>query len=150
MKLKLKEAIIVLLITGALTVVGNLVGLGTGPMKSIPGVLILVLFSIVGIGLAEIIPVKIPAVAYIVTIATIFTIPGVPFSEIVSEHTANVDFLSLCTPILAYAGIYTGKDIDQLKKTGPKIIVLAIVVMLGTYLGSAIIAQGILKLLGQI
>ena len=88
-------------------------------MKSIPGVLILVLFSIIGIGLAEIIPVKIPAVAYIVTIATIFTIPGVPFSEIVSEHTANVDFLSLCTPILAYAGIYTGKDIDQLKKTGP-------------------------------
>lgn len=150
MKLRMKEAIIVLLITGALTVVGNLVGLGTSPLKSIPGVLILVLFSIIGIAMAEFIPVKIPAVAYIVTIATIFTIPGVPLSDVVSTHTANVDFLSLCTPILAYAGIYTGKDIDQLKKTGPKIIVLAIFVMLGTYLGSAIIAQLILKLLGQI
>lgn len=94
--------------------------------------------------------IKILAVAYIVTIATIFTIHGVPFSDVVSTHTANVDFLSLCTPILAYAGIYTGKDIDQLKKTGLKIIVLAIFVMLGTYLGSAIIAQLILKLLGQI
>ena len=148
--MKLKDSLIILLITAALTVVGNLVGLGTSPLKSIPGVLILVLFSMLGILLSKVIPGKIPAVAYIVTIATIMTIPGVPFAEKVSELTANVDFLSLCTPILAYAGIYTGKDLDQLKKTGPKIIALALFVMLGTYLGSAIIAQVILKAIGQI
>lgn len=45
--------------------------------------------------IAILVLIKIPAVAYIVTIATIFTIPGVPFSDVVSTHTANVDFLSL-------------------------------------------------------
>lgn len=148
--MKFRDSVVVLLITAAITVVGNLVGLGTSPAKSIPGVLILALFSVIGIALAKIMPGNIPAVAYIVTIATICTIPSVPFSSIVSEYTVNVDFLSLCTPILAYAGIYTGKDIDKLKKTGSKIIVLALVVMVGTYLGSAIIAQIILKAIGQI
>ena len=148
--MKLKDSIIILLITAALTVVGNFVGLGTSPLLTIPGVLVLVVFSIIGIALSKVMPGKIPAVAYIVTIATIATIPGVPFAEKVSELTANVNFLTLCTPILAYAGIYTGKDLDELKKTGPKIIILALVVMFGTYIGSAVIAHFILKLIGQI
>ena len=95
-------------------------------------------------------PGKIPAVAYIVTLATIVTIPAFPLSSFISYHTGNVDFTTLCTPILAYAGIYTGENLDNLKKTGPKIIILAIFVILGTYIGSAIIAQLILKAIGQI
>ncbi|MFO3666469.1 hypothetical protein [Anaerococcus kampingiae] len=61
-----------------------------------------------------------------------------------------MDFTTLCTPILAYAGIYTGENLDKLKKTGPKIIILSIFVILGTYIGSSIIAQIILKMIGQI
>lgn len=148
--MKFAHQVIVLLITAAITVVGNLVGFGTSPLDSIPGILILVLFSAVGLALAEVVPGNIPAVAYIVTIATIFTIPGVPGADLVSKYTANVNFISLCTPILAYAGIYSGKDIDELKKTGPKIVVLSVFVILGTYLGSAVIAQIILKMLNQI
>lgn len=148
--MKFAHQVIVLLITAGITVVGNLVGFGTSPLDSIPGILILVLFSVVGLALAEVVPGNIPAVAYIVTIATIFTIPGVPGADLVSKYTANVNFISLCTPILAYAGIYSGKDIDELKKTGPKIVVLSVFVILGTYLGSAVIAQIILKMLNQI
>ena len=59
-------------------------------------------------------------------------------------------FLALATPILAYAGIYTGKNLDALKQTGWRIVVLAIFVMIGTYVGSAVIAEIILRLLGQI
>ncbi|MDD7391252.1 MAG: DUF340 domain-containing protein [Fusobacterium gastrosuis] len=142
--------LIILLITGFLTLVGNFVGPKINPIEALPGMFILIAIAFVGIVLAKVIPVKIPSVAYIVTIATVLTIPGGPVAEIISAYTAKVNFLALCTPILAYAGIYTGKNIDSLKKTGWKILVLGLFVILGTYVGSAVIAQIILKMLGQI
>jgi len=148
--MKLKESVIVLLITASLSVVGNYVGYKIDILESIPGMLILVLISIIGIILSKKIPIKIPSVAYIVTLSTILTVPGVPGSAIISEYVAKVNFLALTTPILAYAGIYTGKNLDALKKTGWRIVILSIFVMVGTYLGSAIIANVILKMLGQI
>ena len=142
--------LIILLITGFLTLVGNFVGPKINPIEALPGMFILIAIAFVGIVLAKVIPVKIPSVAYIVTIATVLTIPGGPVAEIISAYTAKVNFLALCTPILAYAGIYTGKNIVSLKKTGWKILVLGLFVILGTYVGSAVIAQIILKMLGQI
>lgn len=140
----------ILCITAILTLVGNFIGPKINPLEALPGMIILVLIAFIGIALSKLIPVKIPSVAYIVTIATILTIPGGPLAKLISTYTAKVNFLALCTPILAYAGIYTGKNIDSLKKTGWKILVLGLFVILGTYLGSAIIAQIILKSIGQI
>lgn len=148
--MKLKDTLIVLLITAAISIVGNFVGYEVNILEALPGMIILVLFAAAGIILAKVIPVKIPQVAYIVTLAAIMTIPGVPGSAVISEYVAKVNFLALATPILAYAGIYTGKNVDDLKKTGWRIVVLGIVVMIGTYLSSAVIAHIILKLLGQI
>lgn len=148
--MKFKEKVYILLITAAISVIANWIGPGISPLQGIPGVLILALISVAGIGIAEIMPGKIPAVAYIVTLATIVTIPAFLLSSFISYHTGNVDFTTLCTPILAYAGIYTGENLDNLKKTGPKIILISIFVILGTYIGSAIIAQIILKMIGQI
>lgn len=148
--MKMREATIVLLITAAISIVGNYVGYKVNMIEAIPGALILVLISLAGIGLAEIIPINIPSVAYIVTLSTILTVPGVPGSAIISNYVSKVNFLALTTPILAYAGIYTGKNLDSLKKTGWRVVVVSIFVILGTYLGSALIAHFILKGLGQI
>lgn len=148
--MKFKHALIVLLITAIISLAGNFIGPKINPLTALPGMLILVGIAAAGIGLSKIIPGKIPAVAYIVTIAAIMTIPGVPFSKEVYEYTAKVNFLALCTPILAYAGIYTGKNLSSLKNTGWRIFVLAVAVMLGTYIFSALIAHFILKIIGQI
>lgn len=146
----LTSNLLILIITGFLTLIGNFVGFKITLTEAIPGILILIIIAFIGILLSKIIPIKIPSVAYIVTLSTILTIPGMPMAELISNYTSKVNFLALCTPILAYAGIYTGKNLDTLRKTGWKIFVLAIIVILGTYLGSAIIAQIILKMLGQI
>jgi len=143
--MKMKEIAIVLLITAAISVVGNFIGYKVNIIEAIPGALILVLISIAGIGLAKIIPGNIPSVAYIV-----LTIPGIPGSAAISNYVSKVNFLALTTPILAYAGIYTGKNLDSLKKTGWRIVVVSIFVIIGTYVGSALIAHFILKGLGQI
>lgn len=148
--MKTKDSILVLFITAAISIIGNFVGYKVSIIEAIPGMLILVLLAALGIILAKIIPVKIPQVAYIVTLASILTIPGVPGSEAITQYTSKVNFLSLATPILAYAGIYTGKNIEDLKKTGWKIVVLGLFVMTGTYVSSAIVAHVVLKLMGQI
>lgn len=148
--MNIKNSFIILLITSSLTLAGNFVGAKINPIEALPGMIILVLIALVGIILSKIIPFKIPSVAYIVTLSAILTIPGVPGAEKVALYAAKVNFLALCTPILAYAGIYTGKNMESLKKTGWKLFILALFVMLGTYVGSAIIAQIILKMLGQI
>ncbi|WP_024469706.1 hypothetical protein [Treponema pedis] len=148
--MKFKHALIVLLITAGISLIGNFAGPKINPLEALPGMLILVLIAATGIGLSKIIPCKIPAVAYIVTLAAIITIPGVPFSKQIYDLTSKVNFLALCTPILAYAGIYTGKNLGALKKTGWRIFILAIFVMIGTYTFSALIAHIVLKIIGQI
>lgn len=147
--MKLSHSLIVLLITAAITVIGNFAGYGVGVLEALPGILILVAIAFAGILLNKLIPI-LPSVAYIVTLSTILTVPGVPGAETIAHYTSKVNFLALATPILAYAGIYTGKNLDALKQTGWRIVVLAIFVMIGTYVGSAVIAEIILRLLGQI
>ncbi len=148
--MSLKKSLIVLLITAGITLVGNFVRPHISPIEALPGALILVAIAFIGVVLAKVIPIKLPAVAYVVTLAVLISVPGFPGSETIVAMTKKVDFLALTTPILAYAGIYTGKNLDTLKKTGWKIIVLSLFIITGTYLFSAIIAQIILSLIGQI
>lgn len=146
----LPETTLVLLITAVLSLVANALSSNIPFLDAVPGMVILIVISLAGIVAAQVLPGGIPAVAYITTLGCILTYPGFPGSEIVNMYMKKVGFLSLCTPILAYAGISIGKDMDAFKKTGWRIVVLACVIFVGTYLGSAIIAEVILKALGQI
>ena len=84
-------------------------------------------------------------------IAILITIPGVsPIADYAIEQIGKIGLLPLCTPILAYAGISIGKDVDTFKKQGFAIVVVAIFTFAGTFLGSTIIAQIILKMTGVI
>ena len=145
-----RDSFIVLLITAAISLVGNFVGYQISIIEAIPGMLILVAIAIGGIALAKYMPGKIPSVAYIVTLSTIITVPGFPGAATISALVGKGNCLALATPILGYAGMYTGKNLDSLKKTGWKIIILALFVIFGTYIGSAIIADVVLRIIGQI
>ncbi|SDJ90930.1 hypothetical protein [Natronincola ferrireducens] len=151
MKLKeLQEWIILLLIIGIMALLGNYIGYGEAIAASIPGMIILILISLAGMILAKIIPINIPSIAYIGIIGMVLTIPGVPFSETVVAYTQKVQFLALATPVLAYAGIAIGKSWNDFTKLGWKSIVVSLFVLFGTFLGSAVIAQIILKSQGII
>ncbi|MFY9430880.1 MAG: hypothetical protein WAP11_06430 [Acetomicrobium sp.] len=148
--MKTMEVLAVLIIIGVITLVGNLVGANIPMIDAIPGMIFLIAISIIGVICAKVIPVKIPAVAYVVTIGCIVTIPGFPGATIFNAWAQKVNFLALTTPILAYAGISIGKDLGMLKKTGWRILIVSCIVFIGTYIGSTIIAQLILKLIGEI
>lgn len=148
--MKLKDSALVLAIVGVMSLAANLVGPGNGIIESLPGMVILIGIAWAGIALAKVVPVKIPAVAYVVTLGCVLTYPGVPGAAVINTYMAKVNFVALCTPILAYAGVAIGKDIDVFKKAGWRIIVVACFVFTGTYFLSAVIAQMILTALGQI
>ncbi len=148
--MKLKDTIIILAIVTFMSLVSNVLGTKAGIIESIPGLLILAAIALAGMLLSKYLPGGIPAAAWVVTIGCVLTIPGVPGAEFINEYVKNVGFVALCTPILAYAGVSIGKDLDAFAKTGWRIVILAIVVFVGTYIASAIIAQAILSALGQV
>lgn len=54
---------------------------------------------------------------------------------------AAVDFLSLTTPVLAFAGVSVADRLVDLSKTSWKVAITAVFVFIGTYVGSALLAE---------
>lgn len=148
--MKLSEILEILVICGIVSLAANVVGTTFGLVESILGMVILIALAFLGIWLGRVLPGGIPGVAYVVTIACILTYPALPTAAPITEAVKKVGFLQLCTPLLAYAGIAICKDLDVFAKSSWRIMVVSCVVFIGTYIGSAVIAQVILKAIGQI
>ncbi|WP_313630953.1 MULTISPECIES: DUF3100 domain-containing protein [unclassified Psychrobacter] len=120
----------------------NWVGQGVNPISALPAMLILFACCIVGVLLKEIIPVNIPAIAWISIVAILISLPQFPMSEYVLVETDKLGVLQLITPVLAYAGFAISQmEVNLFKKSGFKIAVVALLTFTGTFLGSAIVAQ---------
>ena len=138
-----------LAIIAAIALVGNWIATGVHPIEALPGMLVLCAVSLVGLGIGRIAPFHMPTVAWVSLIAIIVTIPGVPGQAAVLSLVDKVNFLALATPILAYAGLaLSQQEFSLARRAGWKIVIVAICVMLGTFMGSTIIADLTLRLLG--
>lgn len=147
----LQEWVILFVIVSLMVLIGNWAGYDVMPIDALPGIIVLALISLIGLIIHRINPYKgIPSIAYIGILAFIITIPGVPGSEQIVEWTSKVNLLAIATPILAYAGISIGRSWTDFAKLGWKTIIIGMFVLLGTFLGSAIIAEIILRMQGII
>lgn len=144
------EWILVLMVFGLSALFGNWLGFDVLPCEAVPGMLLLVAVSVVGLVLEKILPVNIPAVGYIGLIAIAISLPMFPGSSLFVEWTEKISILALATPILAYAGISIGSNWADFKKLGFRSVIVAFAVFLGTFLGSALIAEVILRWQGII
>ncbi|HLR10196.1 MAG TPA: hypothetical protein VK120_02290 [Sporosarcina sp.] len=146
----IQEWTMVFAIVGFITLIGNWIGYEVMPVQALPGMIVLIVISIVGLFLGEVIPWKVPAVVYISLIAIIVSMPNMPGSTYVVKWTTEVNLLALTTPVLAYAGVAIGRSWADFAKIGWKSIIVGTLVLLGTYLGSAVIAEMILRMQGII
>ena len=112
--------------------------------ETVFGLVILGIFSILGIfihGLVQKQPIKIikdfPILGWVSMVSLVACII---FPQVI-EAVNSIDFLSITTPILTYAGISVADRLKDLRKVSWKIVIVGIFVFLGTYLGSAILAQ---------
>lgn len=146
----IQEWVLLLGIFGITSLIGNWAGYDVLPLKAVPGMITLIVICLAGFILKELIPINFPSIAYISIIGVIVSMPWIPGSEKVVQWTSEVQLLALATPILAYAGIAIGRSWTDFVKLGWKTIIVATLVMLGTFLGSAIIAEIILRFQGII
>ena len=140
------EWTLVLLITGTIILVGNLIGYQHHIIDSIPGMLILVGISIIGMILAKVIPINMPAMCYISIIGILLAVPMSPTSNFVVEATSKVELMAICTPVLAYTGISIGKSWAEFKKIGWRGVVVTLLVMFGTFFTSALFAEILIQI----
>ncbi|KLK90026.1 membrane protein [Microvirga vignae] len=138
---------LLLLVACILGLISNWVATKVDPMAALPGMALLYAISIVGLLLARFVPFYLPSVAWISLVAILATIPGVPGSAFIVEQVGKLNFLALATPALAYGGLaLTQNEFHIARTSGWKIVIVAICVMFGTYMGSVVVADVTLKL----
>ncbi len=140
----------VFLVFSVIAAIGNAFGNHATFVDSLIGMLVIVGIAFVGLCIGEIIPVNIPSIVLICLIGMFLAIPGVPTADFVTHYASQVDLTTICVASLAYVGIAMGRDWGEFKKIGWRGILITLVVITGTYLGSAIIANVILVLSGSI
>ena len=139
-----------LLILSALgTGFANFIGYDVGFFDSLPGLFILVVISMLGVVCTKVIPLRFPIVAYCAIIGLIFACPLSPIRIFVIDSVAKINFTAPFTMVGAYAGLAIGDQLKAFIKQGPKIIVVGLLVMTGTFLGSCIWDSLILILWGE-
>ena len=121
----------------------NLVGFQVNFLDSLPGILILLAISCVGVVVSKLIPLKLPIVAYV-------SILGLLARQFVIDAVGKINFTAPLTMVGAYAGISIGDQVKTFAKQGWKMILIGVFVMTGTFIGSAVIAQVVMMLTGTI
>lgn len=125
-----------------ISIIANMVGYHFSFMESLPGMLILAVLAMAGNILAWLIPSKkLSAVLWISILAILVASPISPVADFVLKSVDKVSFMSVVTPILAYAGVVVGKDWESFKKVGIKGVIVSIFVISGTFLISALMGD---------
>ena len=125
----------------------NLVGFQVNFLDSLPGILILLAISCVGVVVRKLIPLKLPIVAYVSILGLLAASPARQF---VIDAVGKINFTAPLTMVGAYAGISIGDQVKTFAKQGWKMILIGVFVMTGTFIGSAVIAQVVMMLTGTI
>lgn len=121
-------------------------------MMTIAGLVVLWAFSMIGILISDVmqkVPVKVirdfPILGWVSIVSLVLCL----VSDFFVQAIAAVDFLSITTPILTFAGISVADRLVDLRKTSWKVAIVAVFVFTGTYVGSALLAQFGLFLSGK-
>ncbi len=131
-----------------LTLIGNWVATKVDPVTALPGILFIFVVCVVGVMLANFVPIYIPTIAYVGTISLVLTIPGMPFSKEILAAVGKVNFLALATPIIAFTSLSIAKDLDTFREQGWRIVVAALITLFSVFFSAVIIAEICLRIQG--
>lgn len=147
----LTESLGALITVSFMMLIGMWAGYGISPFTLLPGIIIYIVICLGGILLAEFVPLPFPAVGWVAIVGILFSVPGLlPWAESFGSYSDKIPFIATATPALAYAGIAVGKDWSKFRKIGWKGIVVCFLVFSGTFIGSAIVAELILRITGTV
>jgi uncharacterized membrane protein YadS len=140
MTMSMRDWTVSLLLTSVLTtIIANLIGNHMSIAESIPGVLILAAIAFIGISLGKIIPLKIPAIVYVVLTGVLVASPISPVSQPIIDYTAKISFMAPITIVGTLAGI--GLNFKTFISQSWKMVIVALLVFTGTFLVQAVFAE---------
>lgn len=142
---KMKDAFAFFIIVGFICLISNWASVNILPTEALIGMGILILISSVAWACKIVLPLKLPATAYASILGLILTLPWTPGSEWIISHVNKLSFLALATPAMAFAGIALGNQLDSFRKMSWRIVAVAMMMFVGTFVGSAVIAQLLLR-----
>lgn len=143
--------LLVMLMVGAMILTGQFISKGVSIFTALPGMLIMIAAAMVAMILKDLFPKSIfPAFGFATIIGLLLSIPGNPISEVFNEQVANINFMAITTPLLAFAGISVGNKIEELKAMSWKIVVISLVVFTTIFFACASIGHIVLKIQGVI
>ncbi|UXM96553.1 hypothetical protein N5853_14640 (plasmid) [Bartonella sp. HY329] len=146
------EVIFLTILCGLLIVVAHYIGYSdVDIVVSLTGVGIIIGVGICGYIIAKL-PLfnMLPSILWISALAILVSSPIFPYHEIINFYVAKIPFLAICTPVLAYAGLSIGKDLEAFKKISWRIIPVALAVIAGTFICATMLAQWALHIEGAI
>ena len=146
---KMKDMVFILLVTGFFSWIANIIIINPPLASSAIGCFVLVVLASIGIFISML-PVfnKLPMVFWVSIVAVVVSVPGFPGGEFIMTHTNNVSFLALTTPLLAYAGLSVGKDMEAFKRLSWRIVPVALAVAAGSFVCATVLAEIMLGLEG--
>lgn len=148
---RMKRNTLLLIISGVLVMITQRVGLGTPMIDTIPGIILIILVALVALVIREMFPKSVfPAFGWVTILGFILSMPQNPMSAKFMEYVGKVDFISITTPLLTFAGISVGNKIDELKRMSWKIVLISVVVFITIFFACALIAQTVLRITGDI
>lgn len=86
-------------------------------------------------------PSSLPTFSYATIIGIIICLPDTGMRDFFIDSIGKVSFLSCCVPLLAFAGLSVGGQLEELKKMSWKVILIFILVSSCCFFGASIVAQ---------
>lgn len=140
------EWAVMFIVAGLGIALANFVGFQVNFLDSLPGIAILLMISFASVVISNIVPFKLPVIAYCSLLGLFIASPLSPIREFVIDAAGKINFTAPLTMVGAYAGISISDQLKEFAKQGWKMLLIAALVMVGTFTGSAIIAQVVLSL----
>ncbi len=130
------------IVSGLMALFGNWYNYKTLPNgEALAGLAIIMVVVAAGYVVYRLAANVLPAVLFVSLFAMALTFPGVPYADLVTSLTGKINFLSLATPVITYAGLSIAKDVPVFRRLGWRIIVVSLVANAGTFMGATLIAQ---------
>ncbi len=140
------EWIVMFVVAGLGIALANFVGFQVSFMDSLPGIAILLLISLAAVVVSKVVPIKLPVIVYCSLIGLLVASPLCPAREYVIEAAGKINFTAPLTMVGAYAGISISDKLKEFVRQGWKMLLIAALVMVGTFVASATISQITLSL----
>ncbi|MEL7028979.1 MAG: hypothetical protein AAGL49_07135 [Pseudomonadota bacterium] len=147
---ELRSISVVTLVTLAMTFVAHLGAVGVAAaVNTLAGLGCIFVVVLLGYAVAKSVPTSLPDLFWVSIFATAAGFPGVPGSSIFIEHVSKLNLIATITPVLAVAGLgLSAKDVALFRATGLQFVFVSVLVFLGTFLGSAVVAEFVLRVTG--